>query len=192
MESGNKSRMSAWRGAGPRRLRREKRAGCRQDCCGLWASRAVGDVVVGVASCRRCCCGRRELPTVLLWASRAAGGADVGVTSCWRCCCGHCELQVGLLWASRLPSRLPSGLLWASRLSTRLLSWGCRSWRWPEEEGLEAWRLLVLISLYKQPKRHRLMLLKKKFKSFEPTGSSGSLVGPPVQAVQSRFDLHPV
>ena len=179
MESGNKSRMSAWRGAGPRRLRREKRAGCRQDCCGLWASRAVGDVVVGVASCRRCCCGRRELPTVLLWASRAAGGAAVALSTSWA--------AAGLLWGSRLSSRLP----WASWLPGNL-SCGCRSWRWPEEEGLEAWRLLVLISLYKQPKRHRLMLLKKKFKSFEPTGSSGSLVGPPVQAVQSRFGLHPV
>ena len=35
--------------------------------------------------------------------------------------------------------------------------------------GLEV--SLVLIFLYKQPKRRHLMLLKKKLESFEPTGS---------------------
>ena len=44
------------------------------------------------------CCGRRELPAVLLWASRAAGGAAMGVTSYRRCCCGRREPPTVLLW----------------------------------------------------------------------------------------------
>ena len=76
---------------------------------------------MGVASCRQCCYGRRELPAVLLWASRATGGAvvsivaavavavwavvgivaageaAVGVASCRQCCCGRRELSAVLL-----------------------------------------------------------------------------------------------
>ena len=44
----------------------EEQVGCRR-------------VVVGVASYRRCCCGRHELPAVLLWASRATSGAAVAL-----------------------------------------------------------------------------------------------------------------
>ena len=43
------------------------------------------------------CCGRRELPAVLLWASRAIGDAAVGVASRRRCCCG----PVGVVSCSR-------------------------------------------------------------------------------------------
>ena len=92
----------------------------------LWASRAAGGAAVGVASCRRCCYGRHELSAMLLWASRAADGVAVALWASWA--------AAGLLWGSRLLSRL----LWASRLPGNLLSCGCRSWRRPEEEGLEA------------------------------------------------------
>ena len=109
----------------------------------LWASRAAGTAAVGVASCQWCCCGRRELPAVLLWASRGSGGATVALWASWA--------AAGLLWGSRLPSRLP----WASRLSGNL-SYGCHSWRRPEEEGLEA--VGFNFAYISTKKRRRLML----------------------------------